>query len=171
MPRSTLRSHLNIIPQEPVIFPGSVRLNAIPTSTSSPSPEIDATIARALRIVDLESSFSSLDDEMSTIPLSAGQKQLFCLARAILKSTESPILVLDEATSNVDHHTDELMQRVIREEFQGKTVVAVVHKLDTVMDFDKMAVLDGGRLVEFDSPTNLTGKVEGIFRALWDSQR
>lgn len=78
---------------------------------------------------------------------------------------------MDEATNNMDHHTEELMQRTIREEFKGKTIVAVVHKLDTVMDFDKIAVLDGGRLVEFDTPTSLLGKAGGVFRGLWDSQR
>ena len=173
MPRTILREQLNIVPQDPVIFPGSVRLNADPSS-SAKDDETDAAIIAALATVTLWSVISSrggLDADMSDIPLSQGQKQLFCLARAILRSKSSSILVLDEATSNVDRHTDELMQRVIREEWKGKTIIAVVHKLDTVLDFDRVAVLERGSLVEFDVPSVLLEKEGGAFKALWDSQR
>ena len=173
MPRETLRSHLNIIPQDPVIFPGSVRLNAIPSLLNLPS-SADASIIAALTTVTLWTLISSrggLDADMSTIPLSQGQKQLFCLARAILRRENSPILVLDEATSNVDHHTDELMQKIIREEWKGKTIIAVVHKLNTVMDFDRIAVLERGELVEFDEPAALREREGGVFKSLWESQR
>ena len=173
MPRSILHSHINIIPQDPIIFPGSVRLNAHPLSPL-PSPPEDAAIISALTSVELWSTIEprgGLEADMSKIPLSHGQKQLFCLARAILSRDSSPILVLDEPTSNVDHHTDELMQQIIRKEFAGKTLIAVVHKLNTVLDFDRIAVLDQGALVEYDSPGNLIKKDAGAFRSLYDSQK
>jgi len=172
-PPAFLRSHLNIIPQDPVIVPGSVRLNACPLSLS-PSDSEDITIIGALTTVSLWPAIQSrggLDADISAVPLSHGEKQLFCLARAILARDMSPILVLDEATSNLDHHTDELMQEIIRRDFAGKTIIAVVHKLETVLDFDKVVVLDRGRLVEFDSPGRLIEKEGGAFRGLWDSRK
>lgn len=172
IPRSILRSRLNIIPQDPVIFPGSVRLNAIPSLHTVRSSE-DDSIVTALTVVglwDIISSRGGLDADMSNIPLSQGQKQLFCLARALLRRDKSPILVLDEAVSNADHLTDERMQRIIREQWKGKTIIAVAHRLNTVMDFDKIAVLEQGRLVEFDAPGKLIKKEGGIFKALWNSQ-
>ncbi|TVY60887.1 ABC transporter FUM19 [Lachnellula suecica] len=172
LPRSVLRSHLNVIPQDPVIFPGSVRLNAVPSESSPLSSEDDKIIAAltTVNLWDIIASRGGLDADMSTIPLSQGQKQLFCLARALLRRDKSPILVLDEATSNLDHHTDDLMQKIIREEWKGKTVIAVVHRLNTVMDFDKIVVLERGVLVEFDDPETLLEREGGVFRALWDSQ-
>ena len=172
LPRSILRSHLNIIPQDPIIFPGSVRLNAIPSIPSIPLSEDEGIIAalKAVNIWDTISSRGGLDADMGKIPLSQGQKQLFGLARALLRRDKSPILVLDEATSNFDHQTDDIMQRIIREEWKGKTIIAVVHKLNTVMDFDRIAVLERGRLVEFDAPGNLMKREGGVFKGLWDSQ-
>ena len=173
MPRSFLRSHLNIIPQELVIFPGSVRLNAIPawTSTTEASDELMIHVLTLVGLWPIISSRGGLDTDMSAVPLSQGQKQLFCLARAILVKDRSPILVLDEATSNVDRHTDELMQKIIREEWKGKSIIVVAHKLDTVMDFDKIAVLDKGRLVEFDTPMALMKQEGSAFKGLWESRK
>ncbi|CZR66438.1 related to multidrug resistance-associated protein/mitoxantrone resistance protein, ABC superfamily [Phialocephala subalpina] len=173
MSRTLLRSHLNIIPQEPILFLGSVRMNAIPFISSLSSFK-DNNIITALTIVGFWTiiySRGGLDADMSSIPLSEGQKQLFCLARALLRRDKCPILVLDEAKSNTDHHTDEQMQRIIREEWKDKTVIAVVHKLKTVMDCDGIAVLEKGGLVEFDAPAELLKREGGVFKGLWDSQR
>jgi len=172
LPRSILRSHLNVVPQDPVIFPGSVRLNALP-HLSSVSSSDDEKIVTALTLVGLWNTMASrggLNADMSTIPLSQGERQLFCLARAWLRRDKSPILVLDEATSNLDHRTEDLIQGIIRKEWKGMTVIAVVHRLNTVVDFDKIAVLEKGKLIEFDAPGKLLDKPEGAFRALWDSQ-
>lgn len=98
---------------------------------------------------------------MTTNPLSQGQQQIFCLARAMLRKG-SKILVLDEATSNVDAETDGLMQRLIREEFKEWTTVTVAHRLDTIMDSDRIFVLDKGMLVESGSPEELLTK-KGAF--------
>jgi ATP-binding cassette subfamily C (CFTR/MRP) protein 1 len=108
---------------------------------------------------------------MSAVLLSQGQKQLFCLARAILLKDRSPILVLDEATSNVDRHTDDLMQKIIREEWKDNSIIVVAHKLDTVMDFDKIALLDRDRLVEFDTPIALMKQEGSAFKGLWESRK
>ncbi|KAL2071871.1 hypothetical protein VTL71DRAFT_13106 [Oculimacula yallundae] len=149
VPRDIVRSRIVTIPQEPFILSGSVRFNADPTSTST-----DESIIAALSKVglwDILSARGGLDAEMTANPLSQGQQQIFCLARAMLKSN-AKILVLDEATSNVDAETDRVMQRIVREEFKDFTVMTVAHRMDTIMDSDRIAVLDGGRLVEFKEP-------------------
>ena len=111
---------------------------------------------------------------MMSNPLSQGQGQIFCLARAILRtkakgSRGRGILVLDEATSNVDAETDQLMQTLIRDEFDGYTIITVAHRLNTIRDSDWIAVLDGGRLVEWERPEVVLGKenqrVLGVARA------
>lgn len=102
-------------------------------------------------------------------PLSQGQGQIFCLARAMLRTTngrgggkQKGILVLDEATSNVDAETDRLMQSLIREEFAGYTVITVAHRLDTIRDSDWIAVLEEGRLVEWGRPGDVLGGNVGL---------
>jgi len=155
LPREIIRSRLITIPQEPFILSGSVRFNADPTSTST-----DDLIITALTKVGLWSILSErggLDANMHTSPLSQGQQQIFCLARAMLK-TKGRILVLDEATSNVDAETDLLMQRLIREEFAGYTIVTVAHRLDTILDSDRVVVLDAGIILEVGSPMDLLAR-------------
>ncbi|KAH7420082.1 putative multidrug resistance protein, partial [Cadophora sp. MPI-SDFR-AT-0126] len=149
VPREIIRSRIVTIPQEPFILSGSVRLNADPTSTAT-NESITAALTK-VGLWDILSTRGGLDADMTANPLSQGQQQIFCLARAMLK-TNAKILVLDEATSNVDAETDRTMQRVIREEFKEFTVLTVAHRMDTIMDSDRIAVLDGGRLVEFKEP-------------------
>lgn len=97
---------------------------------------------------------------------SLGQRQLFCFARALLK--DSPILVLDEATSSVDSETDNIIQRTIREQFADRTVITIAHRLSTVMDMDRILVLDKGRVAEYDAPAALVSKEpsEGILSSM-----
>jgi ATP-binding cassette subfamily C (CFTR/MRP) protein 1 len=92
--------------------------------------------------------------------LSVGQRQLICLSRALLRKTK--VLVLDEATAAVDLETDDLIQRTIRTEFKDCTVLTIAHRLNTIMDSDRVIVLDQGKIVEFDSPSNLL-KQQSIF--------
>ncbi|KAL2872068.1 putative ABC multidrug transporter [Aspergillus lucknowensis] len=148
--RQEIRTRLNGVPQTSLLMKGSVRLNANPTSTGAIS---DQAILNVLKTVHLHGKVmenGGLDADIDDLHLSHGQKQLFCLARAILRPGN--ILVLDEATSNVDTKTDELMQRVIREKFSSHTILTVAHNLDSILDYDKVVVLDDGRIIETGAP-------------------
>ena len=96
--------------------------------------------------------------------LSVGQRQLICLARALLKKTK--ILVLDEATAAVDLETDDLIQATIRKEFRDSTVLTIAHRLNTILDYDKIMVLDAGEIAEFETPNNLIENDTTIFHSM-----
>lgn len=156
-----LRRQISIIPQDPVIFSGTVRYNLDPFSEYP-----DHALWSALEKVQLKSTVDhfngKLDAKLSDSGgnLSVGQRQLICLARAILRRNK--ILICDEATSNVDHVTDGLIQRTIRSEFSSCTVLTIAHRLNTIIDCDRVLVLDAGEILEFDSPYNLL-KTRGHF--------
>ncbi|WEW56917.1 hypothetical protein PRK78_002374 [Emydomyces testavorans] len=151
IPRQEIRSRITGVAQDAFLLKGSLRLNTDPTGFLA-----DGAIINALKSVQLWSVVDEnggLDADIDDLHLSHGQKQLLCLARAMLRP--STILILDEATSNVDSKTDEIMQRVIREKLSRHTIIAVAHKLDTILDFDKVALLESGQLKEFDDPYTL----------------
>jgi ATP-binding cassette subfamily C (CFTR/MRP) protein 1 len=159
IPREVIRSRLITIPQEPFILAGSVRLNADPTSTSTDEAIVEAL--KKVKLWDVLEARGGLDGDMMSNPLSQGQSQIFCLARAMLRTGNGKgngILVLDEATSSIDGETDQLMQKLIREEFSGYTIITVAHRLETIRDSDWIAVLDGGRLIKWDRPGVVIGK-------------
>ncbi|PYI12596.1 hypothetical protein BO78DRAFT_392440 [Aspergillus sclerotiicarbonarius CBS 121057] len=165
LPRREIRSRINGVSQSPLLMKGSVRTNADPTGSFS-----DETIANALRSVGLYSKVQEkggLGADIDDLFLSHGQQQLFCLARAILRPGN--ILVLDEATSSVDAKTDEIMQRTIREKFSTHTILTVAHKLDTILDYDKVVVLDAGRIVECGNPHTLLTSDKSHFNKLYAS--
>jgi ABC-type multidrug transport system fused ATPase/permease subunit len=164
LPRQFVRERLNAIPQEPIFITGNVRLNADPFGQHT-----DMAIIRAIEKVklwELIQQKGGLDAELDTEFFSHGQRQLFCLARAILR--KSKVVILDEATSSVDANSDELMQQVIRKEFNDCTIIAVAHRLNTIMDFDRIALLSGGKLLEFDTPQALLER-PSAFRDLYNS--
>uniref|UniRef100_A0A8C9FWW6 ABC-type glutathione-S-conjugate transporter n=1 Tax=Pavo cristatus TaxID=9049 RepID=A0A8C9FWW6_PAVCR len=159
-----LRSRLTIIPQDPVLFSGTLRMNLDPFNKYS-----DEEVWKALELSHLKRFVSSqpsmLEFECSEggENLSVGQRQLVCLARALLRKTR--ILILDEATAAIDLETDDLIQMTIRTQFEDCTVLTIAHRLNTIMDYTRILVLDNGTIAEFDTPTNLIAS-KGIFYSM-----
>ncbi|XP_042683721.1 multidrug resistance-associated protein 1 isoform X3 [Centrocercus urophasianus] len=159
-----LRFKITIIPQDPVLFSGSLRMNLDPFDQHS-----DEDIWRSLELAHLKNFVSSLPDKLhhecseGGENLSVGQRQLVCLARALLR--KSKILVLDEATAAVDLETDNLIQSTIKSQFEECTVLTIAHRLNTIMDYTRVLVLDRGEVVECDSPDNLL-QAKGLFYSM-----
>ncbi|NXN65147.1 MRP1 protein, partial [Himantopus himantopus] len=149
-----LRRNLNIIPQDPVLFSGTVQSNLDPLGKHS-----DLELWEVLELCDLKGFVQSLPKKLlheiseGGENLSVGQRQLVCLARVLLRKTK--ILVLDEATASVDMETDNLVQSTIKREFYNCTILTIAHRLHTVMDSERVLVLDAGRILEYDTPHNL----------------
>ncbi|CAH1098765.1 unnamed protein product [Psylliodes chrysocephalus] len=152
-----LRSNISIIPQEPVLFSASLRYNLDPFEKHN-----DSVLWEALEHVELKDTLPDLNMTINEggSNLSAGQRQLICLARAIVRNKK--ILVMDEATANVDPQTDSLIQKTIRERFKDCTVLTVAHRLNTIMDNDRVLVMDAGQVMEFDHPHNLLQNSESF---------
>ncbi|XP_020706768.2 probable multidrug resistance-associated protein lethal(2)03659 [Athalia rosae] len=157
-----LRSKISIIPQEPFLFSGTLRRNLDPFDEYPDSALWQALEEVELKDIGLESNVAEGGSN-----LSVGQRQLVCLARAIVRKNK--ILILDEATANVDPYTDELIQKTIRVKFVNCTVLTVAHRLNTVMDSDKVLVMDAGTVVEFDHPHILLQKDNGYLRSMVDN--
>uniref|UniRef100_A0A8C6JAL6 Canalicular multispecific organic anion transporter 1 n=1 Tax=Melopsittacus undulatus TaxID=13146 RepID=A0A8C6JAL6_MELUD len=156
-----LRRNLTIIPQDPVLFTGTLRMNLDPFDQYT-----DEEVWKALELAHLKTFVQDLPGRLLYVVseggenLSVGQRQLVCLARALLRKAK--ILILDEATAAVDLETDHLIQTTIRSEFADCTVLTIAHRLHTIMDSDRVMVLQAGRIVEFDSPEELLRK-PGVF--------
>ena len=152
-----LRNSISIIPQTPFVFTGSIKQNLDPLSEHS-----DEELWKVLEEVRLKEHVKRFENGIETdmtdasSVFSVGQKQLVCLARAILKKTK--ILVLDEATANVDRRTDDFIQKTIIEKFSDCTIFTIAHRLSTIANYDKVLVLDKGIKVEFDEPFKLLVK-------------
>ncbi|KAH8829370.1 multidrug resistance-associated ABC transporter [Flagelloscypha sp. PMI_526] len=164
---SDLRSRLTIIPQDPTILSGTLRstldvfdeyedsdifealrrVHLIPPSSTNVESEIEEGVNVNV-FKNLESPVSDGGENFST-----GEKQLICMARAILR--RSKVLVMDEATASVDYATDELISQTIRQEFSNSTILTIAHRLRTVIDYDRVMLLDQGQIVEFDKPSTL----------------
>ncbi|XP_040888565.1 multidrug resistance-associated protein 4 [Toxotes jaculatrix] len=157
-----LRQRMSIIPQDPVLFTGSMRKNLDPFKQHT-----DEELWNVLHEVQLKSVVEELPGKLETVlaesgsNFSVGQRQLVCLARAILRKNR--ILVIDEATANVDPRTDELIQRTIREKFRECTVLTIAHRLNTIIDSDRILVLDAGKIHAYDEPHTLLQDPNGIF--------
>ncbi|OEJ88398.1 Bile pigment transporter 1 [Hanseniaspora osmophila] len=186
-----LRSHLSIIPQDAQAFEGTIRYNVDPFNQYS-----DEEVMKALELshlkphiesmckAELETSEESQKPNADPQPinkistdillkckvadngsnLSVGQRQLLCLSRALLN--QSKILVLDEATAAVDMETDKIIQETIRSKFNERTILTIAHRIDTVLDSDKILVLDKGEIKEFDHPDKLLEDKSTIFYSL-----
>ncbi|CAF1375520.1 unnamed protein product [Rotaria sp. Silwood1] len=149
-----LRSHLSVIPQVPVLFSGTLRYNIDPFHQFS-----DEECLRVLEAVQLKQLVRNHPDGLhllvaeSGTNLSAGERQLICVARAILK--KSHILLIDEATANVDHATDMLIQEVIADKFRDRTILTIAHRFNTVENSDRIIMLQQGEMAYFEVPTNI----------------
>ncbi|XP_018402741.1 PREDICTED: multidrug resistance-associated protein 4-like [Cyphomyrmex costatus] len=156
-----LRNKISIIPQEPVLFSSTLRDNLDPFYKFH-----DADLWSVLEEVKLKHMVGSLDYhvEQDGSNFSVGQRQLVCLARAILQANK--ILVLDEATANVDPTTDALIQTTIRKKFEDCTVLTIAHRLNTIMDNDKVLTMDQGQMLEFDHPYILLQNEQGHFSSM-----
>ncbi|RAH47783.1 P-loop containing nucleoside triphosphate hydrolase protein [Aspergillus brunneoviolaceus CBS 621.78] len=164
IPRQMTRDALNAIPQDTFFTHGTIRTNLDPGGRHS-----HAEVERALRRVGLWAAVQTKGGVRVALDANAfshGERQLLCLARALLR--KSRVVVLDEVSSNVDVVADARMQRVIREDFAGCTVLAVAHRLETIRDFDRIAVMHEGHLVEFDTPEALLS-TDTAFRRLYQS--
>ncbi|XP_069761773.1 multidrug resistance-associated protein 1 isoform X2 [Narcine bancroftii] len=163
-----LRFQITIIPQDPVLFSGSLRMNLDPFDKYS-----DEEIWRALEMAHLNTFVSSLSNKLyhecsdGGGNLSVGQRQLLCLARALLR--KSKVLVLDEATAAVDLETDKLIQSTLRNQFDDCTVLTIAHRLNTIMDYSRILVLDNGEIVEFDTIPRLVSKKGTFYKMAMDS--
>lgn len=175
-----LRSRLAIIPQDPTLFRGTVRSNLDPFNEHT-----DLELWSALRQADLVSPTDatntaekdqaaqqqqqriSLDStvEEDGLNFSLGQRQLMALSRALVRGSQ--IIVCDEATSSVDMETDDKIQRTIASGFKGKTLLCIAHRLRTIIGYDRICVMDAGRIAELDTPLNLWMQA-GIFRSMCD---
>ncbi|KAL7281057.1 hypothetical protein ACG7TL_004359 [Trametes sanguinea] len=170
-----LRANITIIPQTPELLSGTLRKNLDPFEQHD-----DATLNDALRsagLFSLQENMSAesggarltLDSEIAGggSNLSVGQRQILALARAIVR--RSKLLILDEATSAIDYETDSIIQNTLREELgRDVTVLTVAHRLQSIMDADKIMVLDAGHIVEYDAPNVLLRKRDGQFRGMVD---
>ena len=166
-----LRSRLALVPQEPVLFTGTMRDNLDPFK----SVENDAVLWQALEQSGLKDHISSMPNGLDSQVteggqnLSVGQRQLLCMARALVRG--SKILLLDEATSNVDNKTDEVIQKTIRSAFKDCTVLTIAHRIHTIVDSDRILVLEAGEIAEFDTPEALMNNPQSHFSALLRSSR
>ncbi|XP_044107048.1 multidrug resistance-associated protein 1-like isoform X2 [Neovison vison] len=156
-----LRGRLNIIPQDPVLFSGTLQMNLDPLDKYS-----DRELWEVLELCHLKDFVQSLPKKLlheiseGGENLSVGQRQLVCLARALLRKTK--ILILDEATASIDFETDTLVQTTIRKEFSDCTILTIAHRLHSIIDSDRVLVLDSGRITEFETPQNLICQ-KGLF--------
>lgn len=169
-----LRTRLAIIPQDPTLFRGTIRSNLDPFNEHS-----DLELWSALRQSDLISPNSTLGDdsrirgrihldgviEEEGLNFSLGQRQLMALARALVRGSQ--IIVCDEATSSVDFETDQKIQSTMATAFKGKTVLCIAHRLKTIIGYDRICVMDQGRIIELDKPLSLWEE-GGVFRGMCD---
>jgi len=165
-----LRRNISIVPQSPVLFSGTIRQNLDPFALKN-----DVDVWNALEKCDLKTTViqlpGKLDHEVSEYGenFSAGQRQLLCLARAMLQSTK--VLLLDEATSSVDFDTDQVVQDTIRASFQDTTILTIAHRINTVIDNDRILVLDSGNIAEYDRPIKLLSKEDSALSAIVGNSR
>jgi len=165
-----LRLNLSIIPQDPVMFSNTVRYNIDPFGDKTETELWDV-----LQKVQLAEVIAALPDGLNDQVaeggenFSQGQRQLLCIARSLLRKPK--ILIMDEATASIDNTTDSIIQKMIRENFKDATVLTIAHRLNTILDSDRILVFDDGIIAEFDTPSNLLKRPNGVFKGMVDKSR
>lgn len=163
--RPTLRQRIIAVPQEAVFLPDGSTVQANLDTSSVSTPEECQAILTTVGLWNFVQDRGGLNAGMSAGTFSAGQRQLLSLGRALLRrrvraqnGSDNGILLLDEVSSSVDHETERVMQDIIRTEFRHYTVIAVSHRLDMIMDFDRVVVMDTGEIVEIGNPAELAAQ-------------
>ena len=162
------RRVMSVITQNPVLFTGSLRMNLDPFEEHEDKELWDSLEESGLKAM-VKKLPKQLNEEIKECGanFSIGERQLLCLARALLKKNK--IIVMDEATANVDYKTDQLIQETIRTKFKHCTVITIAHRLNTIMDYDRVLVLESGHVVEYDKPEHLLQNEGGYFSKLYHS--
>ncbi|KAH8665276.1 putative ABC multidrug transporter [Tricladium varicosporioides] len=163
LPRQIIRERLVVVPQDPYLFDGSVRLNIDPSESLSDDDIISAL--EKVHLWDIVKESGGLNARVTNDFFSHGQKQLLCIASAMLR--KGNILVLDEATSSVDAETDALVATLIRSEFANHTIIAIAHRLDSIIDYDQVIYMDKGEIKESGNPKILVATPGSHFRDLY----
>merc|ERR1712159_163780 len=167
---AALRLNISIIPQDPVMFSNTVRYNLDPFATKTEQELWDV-----LKKVEMGEAIAQLPRGLDDMVaeggenFSQGQRQLLCIARSLLRKPK--ILVMDEATASIDNETDSIIQQMIRKNFSDATVLTIAHRLNTIMDSDRILVLDDGHIAELDTPENLLAKEDGHFKAMVEKSK
>jgi ABC-type multidrug transport system fused ATPase/permease subunit len=167
VPLKILRSRIGIILQESMLFNETIRFNLDPFHQYS-----DTQIWDVLEVVSLKAAVCNmpgmLDAQVAEggSNLSHGQRQLICFARAILRKTK--VLIMDEATASIDNENDSRIQALLKERFKDSTILTIAHRLNTIIDCDRVLIMDAGTVREYDAPQTLLEKPDGVFRLLWD---
>ncbi len=167
--QDSLREHIAVVPQEPMLFHRSIKENIAYGKPHATDEEIIEVAKKAQAhefIITLEKGYDTLVGERG-VKLSGGQKQRVAIARAMLKN--APILILDEATSALDSESEVAIQKALHELMEGKTVIAIAHRLSTLREMDRIIVLEKGKITEEGTHTQLVKK-KGVYARLWEHQ-
>ncbi|CAI4523160.1 ASN_collapsed_G0023250.mRNA.1.CDS.1 [Saccharomyces cerevisiae] len=156
----TLRRSITIIPQDPILFAGTIKSNV------DPYDEYDEKKKYSKHFHNTHNKFLNLHTEIAEggLNLSQGERQLLFIARSLLR--EPKIILLDEATSSIDYDSDHLIQGIIRSEFNKSTILTIAHRLRSVIDYDRIIVMDAGEVKEYDRPSELLKNERGIFYSM-----
>jgi ABC-type multidrug transport system fused ATPase/permease subunit len=161
-----LRKNITIIPQDPTLMEGTLRFNIDPLNLSS-----DSDIIGVMSKISFDYIINNNPLGLNQIiaeggsNLSVGEKQLICITRAILR--KSKIIVMDEATASIDYQTEEIIQKAINELLKTSTIITIAHRIKTIINYDRILILDKGNIVDFDNPQKLLQNKKGLFYELY----
>ena len=163
---SLLRQNLTYIPQDPILMEGSLKFNIDPFNLYENEKIIEILKRVGFDYNERDDEILDRHIEVNGNNLSIGEKQLICIVRAILKKTK--ILIMDEATANIDVKTEEKIQEILDNTFNDCTILTIAHRIKTILNYDKILVLEKGKILEFDSPKNLLENKDSYFYKLFE---